>query len=105
MSGKIDFLLSNPLTMVLLGIIAICVFLFFLQCWRNIHNPEWEILPEYFFLLTYINISKAASNGNKIDKLAYMLNLDNNKMLKYAKTFLSEEYITILERIIKQANL
>ena len=34
-----------------------------------------------------------------------MLNLDNNKMLKYAKTFLSEEYITILERIIKKANL
>ena len=68
-------------------------------------NKGYQNHIENNVLLTYINISKAASNGNKIDKLAYMLTLDHNKMLKYAKTFLSEEYITILERIIKKANL
>jgi hypothetical protein len=40
MSGLIDFLLSNPLTMVLLGIVVICVFLFIRECWRNIKDPQ-----------------------------------------------------------------
>ncbi len=40
MTEKIDFLLSHPLTMILLGIVVICVFLFIRECWRNIKDPQ-----------------------------------------------------------------
>jgi len=40
MTEKIDFLLSHPLTMILLGIIVICAFLFIRACWRNIKDNK-----------------------------------------------------------------
>lgn len=40
MLEKTEFLLSNPLTMVLLGIAAISVFIFIRECWRNIKKTQ-----------------------------------------------------------------
>ena len=67
-------------------------------------NNEYQNHIENNVLLTYKNVNKVTNDNNKLDKLAYMLNLDNYKMLKYAKTFFNEEYIMILEKIIKKAN-
>ncbi len=40
MSEEIDFLLSNPLTVVLLGIAVVCIFFFIRECWKNIKDSQ-----------------------------------------------------------------
>ena len=58
-------------------------------------------VKENNIFVTYINIYNLPKNKNNIYKLGYLFKLDNNKMIKYANTFLEQKYIDILLEIIK----
>ena len=50
---------------------------------------------------TKIYINNIKDDNIKLHKLAYLFNLDKNSMIAYAKSFLPDIYITILNKIIK----
>ena len=49
--------------------------------------------------ITMISIKNVINKQNKLLKLAYLFKLDNNK-IAYAKTFLNNEFVIILDKII-----
>ena len=49
----------------------------------------------------YISILNSNNNNCNLIKLAYLLKINNDKTLEYAKTFLDNEFILILKDIIK----
>lgn len=53
--------------------------------------------------ITNINVLKAKDSDNKLLKLAYLFNLDNDKMIEYAKTFLDKDIINILNKVISKS--
>ena len=40
MTDIIHLLASHPLTLILMGIVAICVFFFIRECWKNIKSSR-----------------------------------------------------------------
>ena len=59
------------------------------------------IVKEEDVFVTYIDALNMTDNSNKLYKLAYMTTLTQNKIVAYAKTFLTDEFINILLDIIK----
>ncbi len=51
--------------------------------------------------VTKINVLNTYDDSDKLIKLAYLFTLRKKEMLNYAKTFLNEEFLTILEGILK----
>ena len=60
-----------------------------------------DIIQEGNVFVTKIPIKNASDSDNKLYKLAYLFKLDKSKMLEYSKTFLNDEFRTILKDIIK----
>ena len=50
--------------------------------------------------ITTISIKNVIKSHNKLLKLAYLFKLDNSDKIEYAKTFLNNEFVIILDKII-----
>ena len=59
------------------------------------------IIKEGNVFKTYIDVLNLSDSDNKLYKLGYMSLLDDNEILDYAKSFLTDEFIDILKNIIK----
>lgn len=66
-------------------------------------GDEYEILldNEDDVLVNRISIINANKNGNNVFKLGYMFSLDISFMIDYARGFLDDEFVRILEFIIE----
>lgn len=51
--------------------------------------------------VNYINIPNLKDSDNKLLKFGYMFNLDDVKLIEYARTFLNNEFVEMLDNIIK----
>lgn len=60
-----------------------------------------DIIQEGNVFVTKLPIKNMLDDDNKLCKLAYLFKLDNSKMIEYGKTFLDNEFVLILEEIIK----
>lgn len=60
-----------------------------------------DIIQEGNVFVTKLPIKNMLDDDNKLCKLAYLFKLDNSKMIEYSKTFLDNEFVLILEEIIK----
>ena len=60
-----------------------------------------RVVKEDNVYVTYINVLNIKDGNSKIDKLAYLMNLDKDKMIIYGNTFLDKDFIDILKEIIK----
>jgi hypothetical protein len=49
----------------------------------------------------YISVLNVKDNDNNLIKLAFLFNLEKDKMIEYAKTFLDKEFIITIKDIIK----
>lgn len=52
--------------------------------------------------VTYISVYGINDLNNNIFKFAHLFSLDVNNMLEYAKTFLDESFVNLLQNIIKK---
>ena len=62
----------------------------------------FKVLEEGSVFVNYISVMNMVDSDNKLEKLAYLFKLDENKMLDYANTFLCKFFVDILEEIIKK---
>ena len=65
-------------------------------------NYYTRVIKEGNVFVTYINVLRIGDSNNKLYKLAYLINLNKNKMYEYASTFLDQEFVDILINIIKK---
>ena len=65
-------------------------------------NYYTRVIKEGNVFVTYINVLRIGDSNNKLYKLAYLINLNKNKMYEYAGTFLDKEFVDILINIIKK---
>lgn len=60
-----------------------------------------KVIEEGNVFVSYICILNVNNSLNKLERLAYLFKLDENKMVDYAKTFLDKIFVDILIDIIK----
>jgi len=67
-------------------------------------NGEYDIkiYEECNVFVSYIIINKIKNPNNKLLKFAYLFQLDKDEMLEYAKSFLDNDIILVLEKILKK---
>ena len=64
-------------------------------------EKDYQVYEKDSVFVTIINVINSKDNQNKLLKLAYLFNIDKEKMLDYANTFLDMEFIKIIKEIIK----
>ena len=62
-----------------------------------------KIVNENNVFVTRIYINRVEDSENKLIKLAYLFQIEQNKMLAYANTFLDKKYVNILNKIINKS--
>ena len=63
---------------------------------------EFQISEKDGVFVTVIRVLNSdGQSPNKLIKLAHLFSLEKSEMLKFAQTFLNEEFVEILRRIIK----
>ncbi len=62
---------------------------------------QTRVIDENNVFATYIDVLNISKPNNKLYKLAYMTTMDKNRIIEYAQTFLTSEFIDILKEIIK----
>ena len=68
----------------------------FLDC-----DYSFKVVEEANVFVNYICVININDGLNKLEKLAYLFKIDNNKMIEYSKTFLDDVFVEILIDIIK----
>ena len=63
-----------------------------------------SVIDECNGFVSYIYVYNVVDSKDKLLKLAYLFNLDNDLMVEYAKSFLPDKIIQILIKVIKKAN-
>lgn len=63
-----------------------------------------RIIEECNVFVSYIYVYNVVDSKDKLLKLAYLFNLDNDLMVEYAESFLPDKIIQILIKVIKKAN-
>ena len=63
-----------------------------------------RVIEECNVFVSYIYVYNVVDSKDKLLKLAYLFNLDNDLMVEYAKSFLPDKIIQILIKVIKKAN-
>lgn len=63
-----------------------------------------RVIEECNVFVSYIYVYNVVDSKDKLLKLAYLFNLDNDLMEEYAKSFLPDKIIQILIKVIKKAN-
>lgn len=68
----------------------------------NFLDCDYVVLEqkEDFVFVKFISVLNINDSDDNLYKLAYLFNLDNDKMLEYANTFLDIKFIDILKKII-----
>ena len=68
----------------------------------NCLEKNFQVYENDGVFVTIINVLNSDGlSKNKLIKLAYLFSLEKSGMLNYAKTFLNEEFVEILSKIIK----
>ena len=68
----------------------------------NFENSNRKNINERNVFLTYINLSNIMDSDIKLYKLGYLFTIDVDDMIIYAKSFLNDKFVTLLENIISQ---
>lgn len=63
-----------------------------------------RVIEECNVFVSYIYVYNVVNSKDKLLKLAYLFNLDNDLMEEYARSFLPDKIIQILIKVIKKAN-
>jgi len=65
-------------------------------------NYTFKVLEEGNVFVNYISVMNIFDGDNKLEKLAYLFKIDDDKMLDYANTFLNKIFVDILREITKK---
>lgn len=63
-----------------------------------------RVIEECNVFVSYIYVYNVVDSKDKLLKLAYLFNLDNDLMVEYAESFLPDKIIQILIKVIKKAS-
>lgn len=61
---------------------------------------DFKVVEDKNVFVNYINILNLADSDNKLLKLGYLFRIRKNKMIDYAKTFLTDEIVKCLEEVL-----
>lgn len=61
---------------------------------------DFKLVEDKNVFVSYINILNLYDSDNKLLKLGYLFRIRKNKMIDYAKTFLTDEIVKCLEEVL-----
>lgn len=61
---------------------------------------DFKLVEDNNVFVSYINILNLYDSDNKLLKLGYLFRIRKNKMIDYAKTFLTDEIVKCLEEVL-----
>lgn len=61
---------------------------------------DFKLVEDKNVFVSYINVLNLADSDNKLLKLGYLFRIRKNKMIGYAKTFLTDEIVKCLEEVL-----
>lgn len=61
---------------------------------------DFKVVEDKNVFVSYINVLNLADSDNKLLKLGYLFRIRKNKMIGYAKTFLTDEIVKCLEEVL-----
>ena len=61
---------------------------------------DYKVIEDKNVFVNYINILNLSDSNNKLLKLGYLFKIRKNKMIGYAKTFLTDEIVKCLEEVL-----
>ncbi|MGN1358183.1 MAG: hypothetical protein ACI4WU_02315 [Bacilli bacterium] len=61
---------------------------------------DFKVVEDKNVFVSYINILNLVDSDNKLLKLGYLFRIRKNKMIGYAKTFLTDEIVKCLEEVL-----
>lgn len=61
---------------------------------------DFKVVEDKNVFVSYINILNLVDSDNKLLKLGYLFRIRKNKMIDYAKTFLTDEIVKCLEEVL-----
>lgn len=61
---------------------------------------DFKLVEDKNVFVSYINILNLYDSDNKLLKLGYLFRIRKNKMIGYAKTFLTDEIVKCLEEVL-----
>ena len=61
---------------------------------------DFKLVEDKNVFVSYINILNLVDSDNKLLKLGYLFRIRKNKMIGYAKTFLTDEIVKCLEEVL-----
>lgn len=61
---------------------------------------DFKLVEDKNVFVSYINILNLVDSDNKLLKLGYLFRIRKNKMIDYAKTFLTDEIVKCLEEVL-----
>lgn len=65
-------------------------------------NYDVKVIEEGNVFVNYISVLNIYNCDNKLLKLAYLFNIDDDIMIEYASSFLDNVFVEILKNIIKK---
>lgn len=61
---------------------------------------DFKVVEDKNVFVSYINVLNLVDSDNKLLKLGYLFRIRKNKMIDYAKTFLTDEIVKCLEEVL-----
>lgn len=61
---------------------------------------DFKVVEDKNVFVSYINVLNLVDSDNKLLKLGYLFRIRKNKMIGYAKTFLTDEIVKCLEEVL-----